>query len=406
MRKQLLISLSILLFLFAGTTLVILYGKGYRFNLDKGRPDLSETGLLVTKSVPDGAQVFINGHLTTATDTTINLAEGEYTVKIAKEGYFSWEKKITIQKEVVSKAEALLLPSAPTLESITSTGVESPVIDPSITRIAFTVSSQSLRKNGAYILDMSARPVITLQSSTTQVVDDTSDVFSKAELTWSPDGQNILASVSASQKGPTTYELVTNSFNEDPKDVTTTIATIQDLWAKEKSAKDKARLDTLTPALQKMIAQNFAVVSWSPDETKILYIASQSATMPVIIKPRLIGVDSTPEERQIKKDSLYVYDIKEDKNFTLKDAKPLDQSESGTEDRIPLAWFPDSRHLIFVHEKKVDILEYDGANKTTVYAGPFIDNYVFPWPNGSKIVILTNLNNADSQPNLYTISLK
>ena len=108
MKKQLLVPISILFFLLLGTVIVVLYGKGYRFNFEKGRPDFNGTGLLVATSVPDGAQVFINGHLTTATDNTINLAPGEYDVKIFKEGYFPWQKKITIKKEVVSKADALL----------------------------------------------------------------------------------------------------------------------------------------------------------------------------------------------------------------------------------------------------------------------------------------------------------
>jgi len=42
----------------------------------------------------------------------------------------------------------------------------------------------------------------------------------------------------------------------------------------------------------------------------------------------------------------------------------------------------------------------------TLYAGPFIDHYVFPWPDGSKIVILTNLSNPSVAPTLYTIGLK
>jgi hypothetical protein len=52
------------------------------------------------------------------------------------------------------------------------------------------------------------------------------------------------------------------------------------------------------------------------------------------------------------------------------------------------------------------MLEMDGTNDTTIYAGPFIGSSVFPWPNGEKLVILTDLNNPTILPNLYTISLK
>ncbi len=127
-----------------------------------------------------------------------------------------------------------------------------------------------------------------------------------------------------------------------------------------------------------------------------MYVASNSSKLPIIIKPPLIGTNNTEEDRNLNENELYVYDISEDRNYKL---DPPTAREN-------LVWFPDSKHFIFIHDKRIDIFEYDGKNQTTVYAGPFIDNYVFPWPNGSKIVILTNLNNPTITPNLYTISLK
>lgn len=405
MKKQLVISLLTLFFLFLATTLTILYGRGYRFGLEKGKPDLSGTGLLVTTSNPDGAQVFINDHLTTATNNTINLSPGDYAIRIYKEGYFPWEKKIKVQKEVVAKAEALLLPTTPNLEDITAGGVENPVIDPSKTKIAYTVKSQTSRKNGIYVLDMSIRPVLTLQSSSTQIVDDAIDTFSTATLIWSPDGKELLATISSPLKNPTTYLLNSSGFNDNPKDVTETLNLLNATWQKEKEEKQNSQLSFLKPALKKMILENFNIIEWPLDETKILYEASTSANLPLVIAPRLIGVDSTPEERSITKGSLYVYDIKEDKNFKLPVEFPKQETENSQE-KLPLSWFPDSKHLIFVKNKKINVMEYDGTNSTTIYAGPFVDNYVFPWPNGSKMIILTNLNNPDIPSNLYAIGLK
>jgi len=383
---------------------VILYGKGYRFGLDKGKPDFFGTGLLVVTSNPDGAEVFIDNHLTTATNNTINLSPGNYSVRIFKDGYFPWEKKIKISKEVVSKAEALLFPTAPKLESITESGVGNPVIDPSYTKLAYTLASQSARKNGIYVLDMSTKPLITLQSGSLQVADDTVDAFSSSKIGWAPDGKNLIATTSASTKTQTTYLLDTNTFNQNPKDITETLATIQNTWQSEKQEKQAVILETLKPTLSNIVNKNFTILAWSPDETKILYQASQSATLPFIINPPLIGADTTPEERTIEKDAIYVYDIKEDKNFKILDNLP--SSNIQTSSQFPLMWFPDGIHLISVHDKKIEIMEYDGGNKTTIYAGPFLDTYVFPWPNGSKIVILTNLNNDSIPPNLYTISLR
>ena len=58
------------------------------------------------------------------------------------------------------------------------------------------------------------------------------------------------------------------------------------------------------------------------------------------------------------------------------------------------------------HDGKIDMMEYDAQNQTTVYAGPFVDDLCFPWPDATRLVILTNLGNPTITPNLYTIGLK
>lgn len=400
MKKQFILYLLILLFLSIGTTLVILYGKGYRFTGGQGKIEVLGTGLLVATSRPDAAEVFVNEHLTSATNATINLKPGEYDIRIVKKGYFPWEKKIKIQKEVVSVASALLFSTTPKLENITDSGVANPVIDPSGTQIAFTVASQSARKNGVYILDMSSRPILTLQSASTQIADDTIDIFSQSKLSWSPDGKQLLATISASTLTnlPTTYLLEAKTFNLNLKDVTQTLPETNLTWQKQKEDKEKSQIFGLKPALKNLISENFRVISWSEDETKILYSASQSATLPPVIDPPLIGTNSTAEERSIKKGQIYVYDLGEDKNY---------KAETENTQQVPhLTWFPDSKHFIFVDNRQINIIEYDEENKTVIYAGPFIDDFVVPWPDGSKLVILTNLGNENTTPNLYTIGLR
>lgn len=393
MNKHLLISVIIFIALLVGTVLVVLFAKGYRFGLDTGKIEFAGTGLLVTKSVPDGAQVFINGHLTTATDSTINLAPKKYKIRIFKDGYFPWEKEISIQEEVVSKAEALLFPTAPKLESITDIGVTNPVIDPSQTRIAFTVASQSARKNGIYVFDMSARPILTLQSATTQISDDTSDLFSQAQLSWTPDGKQIIASISASSA---TYLLDASGPNPNPSNITELLPSYELTWQRDKAAKEKAQIAALPKSLRSFVKANMKILEWAPDDTKILYEASSSAQIPIIIKPRLIGTNPTAEQRTLTEGKIYVYDVKEDRNY------PLNPDDF----KGVYSWFPDSTHLIYVKDKKILASEFDGGNETVVYAGPFDPDFVFPWSDGTRIVILTNLGNSQITPNLYTISLK
>ncbi len=396
LNKQLVFSFLVFLGLVLATVMVVLYGKGYRFGFGEGKIEFNGTGLLVAKSIPDGAQVFVDGKLRTATDNTINVAPGEYDVEISKEGYFSWKKKVKIQAEVVTKAEALLVPTAPKLESITDIGAARPIIDPTLTKVAFVVSSQSATRNGIYVFDMRSNPLLTLQNSATQIVDDAIDTFSEAEISWSPDGKDLIATIAAGRVSPTTYLLDTDRANNPPNDITETLSSVNTTWTRIKANKDKAVFDSLPRGVKAIVRSHFSVISYSPDQNKILYRASRSGDLPIIINPRLIGVNTTAENRNLEAGAYYIYDIKEDHNYKI----------NSDNFKGAFSWFTDSKHLIYVKNNELHLIEYDGLNDTVVYAGPFIQNYVFPWPDSTRIVILTNLGNSNILPNLYTISLK
>lgn len=416
-KRQLIVSGLVLLFLIGVTSLVILYGKGYRLFLQEGEPKLTKTGLLNLTSNPTGAEVYVNDHLTAATNGELNLTPGKYTIKIKKDGYTDWQKDFEIQKEVVSDAEATLFPTAPSLQSISTFGIQSTIIDPTGTKLAFNIASDSAKKrNGIYTLDMTSRnfPVLAGGSTATQIADDSVAPFSKAKLTWSPDGKQILATIDNGTESPTYYLLDASTMNNTPQDITAVYTVTMDLWKQQREDKEVARIKALRPELQKFVKKNMRIISWSIDDNKILYQASQSADMPIFKKPRIIGNNHLYEQRSVQEGSIYVYNIKEDFNTRLLENLPkvctVNDPECDCSDitkcSAPLSWFTDSTHLLYVNDKQIKIVEDDGSNMTTVYAGPFIENYVFPWPDGSKIVMLTNFNNSNVPPTLYSIGLR
>jgi len=70
-------------------------------------------------------------------------------------------------------------------------------------------------------------------------------------------------------------------------------------------------------------------------------------------------------------------------------------------------WFPNSWHIIHHSEEGITIEEADTTNKVRVYSGPYDNTFVYPWPNGSRLIIRTNFNQGSLVPvNLYTIDLK
>ena len=317
-------------------------------------------------------------------------------LKYIKEGISHGLKKVKVETEIVTKIEALLIPEAPKLESITDTGAERPIMDRNITKIAFNVSSQSAERNGIYIYDMKSNILLPIQNSSTQIVNDTLDLFSSSLASWSPDSKDIIATISADRFNPDSYLLDIDRANNPPNNVTSTLSEVADSWNKIQTSKDKAIMNSLPKKVRIMANQNFDNISFSPDQNKILYVASNSATLPLIIEPRLPGTNSTPEDRNITKGNIYVYDMKEDRNYKM----------NNDNFKGAYSWFTDNAHIIFVRNNEVHIMDYDGLNDLVVYAGPFETKYIFPWPDATRIVILTNLGNKNISPNLYTISLK
>jgi hypothetical protein len=400
MKRVLISGIIIGLFIDLGTIAAILYGNGYRFDLSGNGTGnvkfLEGTGLLVATSKPDGARVFINDHLTTATNNTINLAPGTYDVSIQKDGYLPWKKKITIKKGLVSEANALLLATAPKLEAVTTIGIQNVTMDDSNSLLAYTVASASASKNGIYVLNMNSGPLVFLGASGTQIVNDLIDQFSSAILSFSPDGKQVLA------KLPTSYYLLNASgSNSNPQDVTNTLLQVQNEFDQQTTDANKKVMDTLPRKLKPIALKYFKNIEPSPDGNRLLYTASASATLAKIAKPDTPSVNSTPDHRKITEGNVYVYDIKEDKNYEVADNSNLKEDQAP----VKFYWYADSRHLVNADNDQIKIREYDGGNVTTVFAGSFLDSLVFPWPDGSSIGIVSRLSNSVPY-NIYRISLQ
>ncbi len=375
MRNRILLFLLSLILVPSLTYFVILFARGYRPNPTTGK--VSPTGLLAATSVPDGAQILINGQLRSATNTTIDLEPGTYKIEFKKDGYSPWQKTLQVQAGVVTKAAASLFPSVPSLKAITSAGAAVPALTPAANQVAFLRPEGNL--SNLYIIDLSESPLGSINRDAKIL---TSLPKNDYQLTWSPDGKQILATASTSAY----LSLLTGQ----------TIATATtSAWIAQQKAIDTPRLATLPIVLRDILASSSANMIWSPRENKIMYTATTSAIIPDNLVKPLPGSNSQPQSRNLLPKNIYVYDLEEDRNFQV--GKIGDQ----------LSWFPDSGHLVKTEANKVTIIEYDSTNPTVVYAGPMVNGYAFPYPSGKQLLILTNLNPASTTvPNLYAVSLR
>jgi len=386
---------SIFLMVLVAASLVIKIAQGYR--PDISTKSLLPSGLLVATSVPDGAQLYIDGRLKSATNTTLNLSPDEYEVEIKKDGYTSWKKTLTIKKELVTQTDAYLFPTFPNLQSLTFTGAQNPILSPDSQKVVFTVSQSSVDKNGLWVLDLGERP-FGLPRDPRKIVASTPGGldFSEAELEWSPDSKQILATLITENKTEI-FLLEANQLNPATRlvDITNQLTIIKADWKEEEELRFKSQSAKLPPPLLEVLTGTVADILFSLDETKILYTATASAQIPEELIPPLPAASTQPEERSLKPGKIYVYDLKEDKNFYI-----MDKDETKK-----FAWFPTSKHIFIVQREKISILEYDSTNWIDVYTGPFEEVFASPFPAGNRILVLTTLG-KDTPPNLYAISLR
>jgi len=408
------ILLMLLTFLVVGIlgTLAFFWARGYRFNIQKG--SIEPQGLLVAKSNPDGAELYINGELKSATNITLSLSPGNYDVKITKSGYSEWSKRITIKKEEVSEVLANLYKTTLSLSSVTSEGSLNPSISQDLSKIAYIIPySENSRENaGLWILENINLP-LGFSRDPKRITDGD---LSLASWVWSPDSSEILLTTPRGN-----FLLPSGEFTPQTQvvNITQSKNELLALWDQEANEKLIQDFKKLPKVLFALLSESSGDFVFSPDGNMLLYKHKGAAevTIPQNLIAPVPGASTQKEERIIKSNQTYIYDVKEDRNFLIDDNPDtsvighwtldtrLPESQDGDFKRS-LTWYPSSKHVILAEEGRVSIVDYDGTNKKTVYSGSYSAPYAFPTQSLDKILILTNLGSADTIPNLYSLSIK
>ena len=375
------------------------YARGYRldFKTFKFQPN----GILVLKSEPDGASIFIDGELKTATNASISIPPGTYDVEVRKDGYFSWYKRLTIEKEIVTQAGVSLFKNVPSLAPITSSGAVNPVMSEDGSKIVYSILPSKEAGNdkaGLWELDTASLP-LGFGQGPKRITDGD---MTGASYTFSPDGRQILLTMANSN-----FIIDMGSFTAQNQRVN--IASKKDTtlaqWKTENELKDQNLIRNLPPELSDILSRKSSSFIFSPDGNMILFTASSSASLPEGLVRPLPGASTQRQERDIQIGHTYVYDIKEDRNFLITDQlvtiNNVDNSQT-----LALRWMSTSKHLLLADSGQVVIMDYDGTNRQIVYSGSYFAPSAFPFSNTTKLLILTNLGAGTGSANLYTLTVK
>lgn len=375
--------MTTLLILLSTTTLLFLYTSGYRLKREKDNTiDLTKTGMVGAKSVPEGAKVYMDGVLKTATDDTIaGIKPGKYTLKMIKVGFEIWEKDIEVFEELVTDITAILVSQSPRLEPLTTTGALNPSISPSLDKLAYFSMDEA--GQGIWVMSMGHGNIGLFKSNPTNILKNTmTNKYSEGKsITWSPDETQLLIEMPSGK-----YFL--SDLN------TGTVATVIDLqtlntqWA---DIQNKKRADFISkleiPEDIKKLSVSRKVL-WAPDQKKFLYTTQNGEILQYKVynmeKPLPIGekVETTVFEKNIG------------------------------ESLPSITWYADSFHLILTEgdftEKNngtIYLIRIDGSNKTEIYSGVLHSPNVYSAPGGDKIIALTSMKSGE-QTNLYTIGIR
>lgn len=443
-KKRFVYTLVAALVILIGSALAIQYAKGNFRLTDQGF--VQGTGLLSANSFPTAAEVIIDGKLITATDDTVYLEPGEYEIEIVKNGYNAWKKRIKIEKELVVQTNATLFPKAPSLTTLTFNGALNLSPSPDGQKIIFySHSNTSERKNGLYLLELSNN-AFTFNKEPRQISDESFNFdLETAKFIWAPDSSEVILLAEGRE-----VLLDINKLNtlDSLTDISFRKKQMLSEWEQEMYLRERENYSKFPPEIIEIATASAKNVYISPDKKRILFTATEEVTIPNELIPPVPASSTQEEERNLVAGGIYVYDTSEDRNFRVgteatesaqiaeklllandildKNSPLVDASPSAFQNlqatqsaqtaanfnvyhssvfADTLQWFPDSTHLIFVEDNSVKIMEYDTTNLTTLYSGPFADKFVYPWPNGDRLVILTSFS-PDAPQNFYALELQ
>lgn len=367
------------------TTALYLYTSGYRLNRnEEGTIDMEKTGMVGVKSIPDGASVYLDDKLVTATDDTISgVKPGTHTIRVVKKGFLEWNKEIEIFEQLVTDITAVLVSQSTRLEPLTNTGAKYPTISPSLTKIAYF--SLDTEKPGIWVLPLTGVNLGLFKTNPTIAVEDTryTTYSNGEEIIWSPDENNLL--VSSQNEVYYLIDLATNSAQTTLK--------AEEILAEWKEDMREKREDFVNNSVF-IVPENIMELAlteevlWAPDEKKFLY--------------------KKEEGNQIQ---YWVYNFEVpipvgEKTESLVFTADKDSPQPN------ISWYTDSFHLILVegdieNEKNgtVSLIRIDGTNKTEVYNNTLYSNIAFSSPGGDKIIIVTSFKSGE-QTDLYTVSIR
>ncbi|MDD3474669.1 MAG: PEGA domain-containing protein [Candidatus Dojkabacteria bacterium] len=219
--KAVLASILVTLTIYTGALLIFLYVKGWR--IDFIDQSIKKIGVLTVESSPMLAEIYVNDEYKGKTNKSMTLDIGDYDVMVSKEGYFDWNKEVSILEEKSTPVYPYLIKSEFKEENIytSDTPIEKSWVDSDNNHFMFMTETEDSFKLYYYnpnpsFLSISSLPVNIL----TIPINNEENTISDVNIKLSPSGDLAILKISEEDSKdpsrfiiPTTTEISYNSLS-------------------------------------------------------------------------------------------------------------------------------------------------------------------------------------------------
>ncbi len=172
------------------TTILVFAANGYEVNRKTGA--ITQNGLLFVDGHPDSAQILINGVDKGQTSSRYVLEEGNYTLKLQRDGYRPWTHNFTLEGGSVERfAYPFLFPATLTSKDIQLYASAPDVVSTSPDR-HWIVSHAPDSLTGFQVTDISSKDALTTNVKVPATVLPVHPNSSLEPVEWSTDNRHLL----------------------------------------------------------------------------------------------------------------------------------------------------------------------------------------------------------------------
>lgn len=205
------------------TPLILLYTGGYR--LSDGW-NITKTGGIYIYSPASGSEIFLNNDFQKQTNILQsgvfiqNLKPTKYSALVAKEGYWPWQKQLTVEQQLVTEVRAFLIPQSPQGKTLLRGPLDS--IYAPINNVLIFEEIKNRTRKIVFYLPHSGEFLTNFSSDTAQILSSTqkiSSVYSTDNVVYVRRGQKtIKAEVDSSANTvKASYDAIPENLMADEK---------------------------------------------------------------------------------------------------------------------------------------------------------------------------------------------